>query len=73
MNQKNVLYGAIFQLAFQQLQVVPRLLSPITLTAHNGVCWPPVLLFFRRCLRFAQGIINEGFGQRGAFASIQEV
>lgn len=25
------------------------------------------------CLRFAQGIINEGFGQRGAFADIQEV
>ncbi len=33
----------------------------------------PLALFVRRCLRFAQGIINEGFGQRGAFASIQEV
>lgn len=34
-----------------------------------------VLLFdsLGSCLRYAQGIINEGFGQRGAFADIQEV
>lgn len=33
----------------------------------------PSVPLVHSCLRYAQGIINEGFGQRGAFADIQEV
>lgn len=33
----------------------------------------PVHSLVHSCHRYAQGIINEGFGQRGAFADIREV
>lgn len=40
---------------------------------HVSTTLFPIHPLVRSCLRYAQGIINEGFGQRGAFADIQEV